>query len=66
MEVKHNVMDHPFILEGMKPGDWFLGCTQCGIQLPTNAAGVPLCPNCNGALNMYTVTVQDITARDAK
>jgi len=60
MEVKHNVMDHPFNLEGMVVGDWFLGCRECEVQLPTRAAAVPRCPNCNRALNTYTVTEQDL------
>ncbi len=65
MDVKHHVVDHPFDLAGMKVGDWFLGCRACEIQLPTNAVGVPRCPNCAGALFTYTVTPEDLAPQAA-
>ncbi len=60
MEVRHHVLDHSFNLAGMKVGDWFLGCRECEVQLPTGAGGVPRCTNCDGPLNIYTVTAEDL------
>jgi hypothetical protein len=60
MEIRHNVLDHPFNLEGMAAGDWFLGCIECSVQLPTGIDAVPRCTNCSGPLNLYTVTAADL------
>jgi len=54
---------HNFDLTGAVPGDWFIGCIDCGHQFPYKTAvpdGID-CPGCFlNSLYMYTVTPEDV------
>ena len=53
-----------FDLTGASVGDWFLGCPKCWVQLETRTAANGTkygCPECNGKMNIYDVTEDDIT-----
>jgi hypothetical protein len=52
-------MFHSFDLTGLKVGDRFLGCPNCGWHLPPDAACPNKCPQCQGALWLVTVTEED-------
>ena len=51
---------HKFNLEGMTVGDWFLGCRDCGHQLPKNTGAKPFCPECDERMNICTVEEGDV------
>jgi hypothetical protein len=51
---------HPFVLTGMKAGDWFMGCPHCGERLPTNSAGPNRCARCGLGMLIYTVKPEDV------
>ena len=51
---------YEYDLSGMKVGDWFLGCPECGFQLETNTAYSPICPICGRKMHVCTVTDKDI------
>jgi hypothetical protein len=49
----------PYDLKRMSVGDEFLGCPACHFQHPVKAIAKPICPNCNGAMNVCKVTASD-------
>ena len=59
MEPNRSV-EHNYNTEGMKLGDWFLGCNKCWFQLPVGAAAVNECPICLMPLSVLTINKGDL------
>lgn len=53
-------VDHAFELQGMKLGDWFIGCQKCWFRFDANAAVIHTCPECHSQMKIYTVTATDL------
>jgi len=51
---------HFFDLTGLKEGDTFLGCPECWFRLDSGCAAKPVCPECGSAMNVYTLTPEDV------
>jgi hypothetical protein len=56
--------DYLFNLSGMKPGDKFIGCTNCWFQYEVGTVGKGICPDCGERLSILTVTEEDINERN--
>jgi len=59
MNLNENI-EHSYNLEGMKAGDWFLGCNECWFQLRVKVAAANECPNCLSPLCVNYVKPEDI------
>ena len=58
MELSKNIK-HNFNLEGLEPGDSFLGCVKCWFQLPVGAAAYPFCPKCEATRRLSILYVRE-------
>ena len=49
-----------FNLDGLKVGDDFLGCPECGFRLNPGEAAKPDCPECRSQMLIYTMETYDL------
>lgn len=52
-------MKKKFSLEGMHPGDSFLGCPKCFFQFGVGTITAPVCPECGTRMDVCKVTEED-------